>query len=249
MGPAQQKTPRNNSRSRSRSKSQDRSASAQRSNYNSNSSNTNGNNNNNNKPSSSGSAHSSSSAHGCTPSNNRKGKDRSVSFSSNARAPLPDPNSSNALEAALKILNVLQTLQQDVARVESRISTLELNNQRLSAIEAHLGINPPSVPVVISKPDRMEEDPPETTGTLIPHPNAPSSSGTMKSAPPKSALSNVSHSVPITNSNPSPQDELNSVIQDQKAIKDTLQSLTGSIQGFIASLGGSSSDRALAPSQ
>ncbi|CAB4488155.1 unnamed protein product [Rhizophagus irregularis] len=32
------------------------------------------------------------------------------------------------------------------------------------------------------------------------------------------------------NSNPSPQDELNSVIQDQKAIKDTLQSLTGSIQ-------------------
>ncbi|GBC49304.1 hypothetical protein GLOIN_2v1785090 [Rhizophagus irregularis DAOM 181602=DAOM 197198] len=99
--------------------------------------------------------------------------------------------------------------------------SLELNNQRLSAIEAHLGISPPSVPIINSEPDRMEEDPPEITGTLIQHPNAPSSSS----------------------------DELNSVIQDQKAIKDTLQSLTGSIQGFIASLGGSPSDRASAPSQ
>ncbi|CAB5348850.1 unnamed protein product [Rhizophagus irregularis] len=157
--PAQQRSPRNNSRSRSRSKSRDRSASAQRSNSNSNNSNNNGNNNNITKSSSSDSTHSSSTAHGRAPSNNRKGKDRSVSFSSTARAPLPDPNSPSALEAALKILNVLQTLQQDVARVESRISTLELNNQRLSAIEAHLGINPPSTPVVNSGSDRMEEDP------------------------------------------------------------------------------------------
>ncbi|PKY34422.1 hypothetical protein RhiirB3_454107, partial [Rhizophagus irregularis] len=176
-------------------------------------------------------------------------KDRSVSFSSNARAPLPDPNSSSALEAALKILNVLQTLQQDVARVESRISSLELNNQRLSAIEAHLGINPPSVPVVNSEPDRMEEDPPENTGTLIQHPNAPSSSGPMKSSSPKSHPDRTTHSASTSTSNPSPQDELNSVIQDQQAIKDTLQSLTGSIQGFIASLGGPPSDRASAPSQ
>ncbi|PKK61545.1 hypothetical protein RhiirC2_791660, partial [Rhizophagus irregularis] len=154
-----------------------------------------------------------------------------------------------ALEAALNILNVLKNLQQDVARVESRISTLELNNQRLSAIEAHLGINPPFTPVVNPEPDRMEEDPPETTGTLIPHPNAPLSSGPEKSSPPKSPLFNASHSIPASNSNPTPQDELNSVIQDQKAIKDTLQSLTGSIQGFIASLGGSPSDRASASSQ
>ncbi|GBC49965.1 hypothetical protein GLOIN_2v1766278 [Rhizophagus irregularis DAOM 181602=DAOM 197198] len=247
--PAQQRTQRNNSRSHSRSKSRDHSASAQRSNSNSNSSNTNGNNNGNTKPSSSGSTHSSSSAHGCTPSNNRKGKDRSVSFSSNARASLPDPNSSSALEAALKILNVLQSLQQDVARVESRISSLELNNQRLSAIEAHLGINPPSVPVVNSEPDRMEEDPPENTGTLIQHPNAPSSSGPTKSSSPKSQPDKTTHSAPTSTANPSPQDELNSVIQDQKVIKDTLQSLTGSIQGFIASLGGPPSDRASAPSQ
>ncbi|GBC28365.2 hypothetical protein RIR_jg10433.t1 [Rhizophagus irregularis DAOM 181602=DAOM 197198] len=81
------------------------------------------------------------------------------------------------------------------------------------------GINPPSVPVINSEPDRMEEDL-RNTGTLIHIPMLPSSS-----------------------------DELNSVIQDQKAIKDTLQSLTGSIQGFIASLGGSPSDRASAPSQ
>ncbi|PKK56966.1 hypothetical protein RhiirC2_798944 [Rhizophagus irregularis] len=55
--PAQQRTPRNNSRSRSRSKSQNRSASAQRSNSNSNSSNNNNNNHHNNhiNPSSSGS--------------------------------------------------------------------------------------------------------------------------------------------------------------------------------------------------
>ncbi|PKY36796.1 hypothetical protein RhiirB3_397017, partial [Rhizophagus irregularis] len=157
--PAQQRTPRNNSHSRSWSKSQDRSASAQRSNSSSNSSNNNGNNNNNTKPSSSGSVNSSSTAHGRTPSNYRKGKDRSVSFSSNARASLPDLNSSDALEAALNILNVLKNLQQDVACVESRISSLELNNQRLSAIEAHLGINPPSTPVANSEPDRMEEDP------------------------------------------------------------------------------------------
>ncbi|EXX55368.1 hypothetical protein RirG_226020 [Rhizophagus irregularis DAOM 197198w] len=194
---------------------------------------------------------SSSSAHGRTPSNNQKGKDRSVSFSSNACAPLPDPNSSNALETALKILNVLKTLQHDVARVESRILFLELNNQRLSAIEAHLGINPPSTPVVNSEPDQMEEDPPETTGTLIPHPNAPLSSGPKKSSSSQSTPTKASHSVPASNFNPSPQDELDSVIKDQKAIKDTLQSLTGSIQGFIASLGGSPSARAdgSAPSQ
>ncbi|PKY35379.1 hypothetical protein RhiirB3_456108 [Rhizophagus irregularis] len=228
----------------------DRSASAQRSNPNSNGSNNN-NHNNNTKPSSSGSASSSSTAHGRTPSINRKGKDRSVSFSSNARAPLSDPNSSSALEAALNILNVLKNLQQDVACVESRILTLKLNNQWLSAIEAHLDINPPSTPVVNSEPDRMDEDPPETTGTLIPHPNAFLSSDPKKSSPPKSTLIKASHSIPAFNSNPSPQDELNSVIKDQKAIKDTLQSLTGSIQDFIASLGGSPSDRAdgSAPSQ
>ncbi|EXX72664.1 hypothetical protein RirG_067230 [Rhizophagus irregularis DAOM 197198w] len=89
----------------------------------------------------------------------------------------------------------------------------------------------------------MEEDLPETTGTLIPHPSAPLSSGPKKASPPNSTLNKASHSAPASNSIPSPQDELNSVIQDQKAIKDTLQSLTGSIQGFIASLGGSSSDQ------
>ncbi|GBC47701.2 hypothetical protein RIR_jg1614.t1 [Rhizophagus irregularis DAOM 181602=DAOM 197198] len=140
-------------------------------------------------------------------------------------------------------------LQLDVARVESRISSLELNNQRLSAIEAHLGINPPSAPVVITEPDRMEEDPPETTGTLIQHPNAPLSAGSMKSSSPTSTSNKAPHSASASTSNPSPQDELNSIIQDQKAIKDTLQSLTGSIQGFIASLGGFPSDRASAPSQ
>ncbi|PKB94268.1 hypothetical protein RhiirA5_439170, partial [Rhizophagus irregularis] len=211
--PAQQRIPRNNSRS-------DGSR---------NSNNNNNNHNNHNIPSSSSSAGSSSSAHGRTPSNNRKGKDQSVSFSSNARALLPDPNSSNALEAALNILDVLKKLQHDVARVESRISSLELNNQRLSAIEAHLGIKPPSTPVVSSKPDRMEEDPPETAGTLIPHPNAPLSSGPKKPSSTRSAPTNASHSVPASNSNPFPQDELDSVIKDQKAIKDTLQSLTGSI--------------------
>ncbi|GBC39585.2 hypothetical protein GLOIN_2v1673942 [Rhizophagus irregularis DAOM 181602=DAOM 197198] len=182
-------------------------------------------------------------------SSNNNGKDRSVSFSSNAHALLPDPNSSTAFEAALDILNVLKTLQLDVAHVESRISSLELNNQRLSAIEAHLGINPPSAPVFNSEPDRMEEDPPETTGTLIQHPNAALSSGPIKPSSPKSASNKAPHSAPASTSNPSPQDELNSVIQDQKAIKDTLQSLTGSIQGFIASLGGPPSDRASAPSQ
>ncbi|GBC36404.1 hypothetical protein GLOIN_2v1766278 [Rhizophagus irregularis DAOM 181602=DAOM 197198] len=247
--PTQQRTPRNNSRSRSRSKSRDHSASAQRSNSTSNRSNNNNSNINAKPSSSSGSANSSSTAHGRTPSNNRKGKDRSVSFSSNAHAPLLDPNSPNALEAALKILNVLKNLQQDVARVESRISNLELNNQRLSAIEAHLGINPPSAPVVNTEPDRMEEDPPETTGTLIQHPNAPLSAGSLKSSSSASTSNKASHSASASTSNPSPQDELNSVIQDQKAIKDTLQSLTGSIQGFIASLGGSPSDRASAPSQ
>ncbi|GET55072.1 hypothetical protein GLOIN_2v1766278 [Rhizophagus irregularis DAOM 181602=DAOM 197198] len=217
--PAQQRTLRNNSRSRSRSKSRDRSASAQRPNSNFNRSNNNNNNSNNTKPSSSGLLNSSSTAHGRTPSNNRKGKDRSVSFSSNARTLLLDPNSPNALEAALKILDVLKNLQQDVARVESRISNLELNNQRLSVIEAHLGITPPSAPVVNSEPDRMEEDPPETTGTLIPHPNAPSSSGAKDSSSPKYILNNAPHPTLTSTSTPSPQDELNSVIQDQKRLK------------------------------
>ncbi|GET52298.1 hypothetical protein GLOIN_2v1766278 [Rhizophagus irregularis DAOM 181602=DAOM 197198] len=172
--PVQHRTPRNNSRSRSRSKSRDRSASAHRSNSNSNSSNTNGNNNNNNKP------------------------PLLVHLPMDVHLRLPEK-----AKIDLFLFRPMLNLQQDVARVESRISSLELNNQRLSAIEGHLGISPPSAP----------------------------------------------HSAPASTSNPSPQDELNSVIQDQKAIKDTLQSLTGSIQGFIASLGGSPSDRASAPSQ
>ncbi|PKK57691.1 hypothetical protein RhiirC2_797589 [Rhizophagus irregularis] len=248
--PPQQRTPRNNSHSRfrSRSKSRDRSASAQRSNSDSNRP-KNKNQNNYTNPSSSGPAGSSSTAHGRAPSTNRKGKDRSVSFSSNARIPVPDPNSSSTLEAALNILNVLKSLQHDVARVESRILNLELNNQRLSVIEACLGIDPPPTPVANSDTDRMEEDPPET-GTLIPHPSAPLVPGSKMSSPPKSTPIKASHPVSTSNFNPSPQDELNSVINDQKAIKDTLQSLTGSIQGFIASLKGSPSDRAdSAPSQ
>ncbi|EXX73718.1 hypothetical protein RirG_057850 [Rhizophagus irregularis DAOM 197198w] len=71
----------------------------------------------------------------------------------------------------------------------------------------------------------------------------------MKSSSSASTSNKAPHSASASTSNPSPQDELNSVIQDQKAIKDTLQSLTGSIKGFIASLGGSPSDRASAPSQ
>ncbi|GBC49312.1 hypothetical protein GLOIN_2v1877187 [Rhizophagus irregularis DAOM 181602=DAOM 197198] len=142
-----------------------------------------------------------------TPRNNSRSRSRSKSRDRSASAHRSNSNSNssntNVPLRPLNILNVLKNLQQDVARVESRISSLELNNQRLSAIEAHLGISPPSAP----------------------------------------------HSAPASTSNPSPQDELNSVIQDQKAIKDTLQSLTGSIQGFIASLGGSPSDRASAPSQ
>ncbi|GBC36681.2 hypothetical protein RIR_jg28922.t1 [Rhizophagus irregularis DAOM 181602=DAOM 197198] len=230
------------------SKSCDRSASAQCSNSRSNRSNNNDH-NNNTKPSSSGSARSSSFAHDRTPSNNQKGKDRSVSFSSIARAPLPDSNSSSALEAALNILNVLKNLQHDVAQVEFRISNLKLNNQRLSAIKACLGINPPLTPVVNSDTDRMEEDPPET-GTLIPHPNAPLHSAQKLSSSPLPVPNKTSNSTPASNPNPSPQDKLNSVINDQKAIKDTLQLLTRSIQGFIASLKGSPSDRAgSAPSQ
>ncbi|PKC11139.1 hypothetical protein RhiirA5_374103 [Rhizophagus irregularis] len=73
-------------------------------------------------------ANSSSTTQERMPSNNCKGKDRSVSFSFHARSLLPDPNTSNALDAALNILNLLKNLQHDVARVESRISALELNN-------------------------------------------------------------------------------------------------------------------------
>ncbi|PKK56281.1 hypothetical protein RhiirC2_800374 [Rhizophagus irregularis] len=202
--PAQQRTPRNNSRSRSRSKSRDRSASAQRSNSNSN---------------------------------------------------RPNNNNQMIIPTLLPLVGLAppqpltDSLQHDVARVESRISNLELNNQRLSVIEARLGIDPPPTPVINSDTDRMDEDPPET-GTLIPHPSAPLALGSKMSSPPKSTPNKASHSVPASNFNPSPQDELNSVINDQKAIKDTLQSLTGSIQGFIASLKGSPSDRAdSAPSQ
>ncbi|GBC51832.2 hypothetical protein RIR_jg26487.t1 [Rhizophagus irregularis DAOM 181602=DAOM 197198] len=136
--------------------------------------------------------------------------------------------------------------QQRTPRNNSRSRSRSKSRDRSASAQR---INPPSAPVVNSEPDRMEEDPPENTGTLIPHPNAPSSSGPKKSTPPKTTPTIVPHSALTSTSTPSPQDELNSVIQDQKAIKDTLQSLTGSIQGFIASLGGSPSDRASAPSQ
>ncbi|GES86859.1 hypothetical protein RCL_jg20765.t1 [Rhizophagus clarus] len=73
-------------------------------------------------------------------------RDRSVSFSSALRTP-PLSTAHNkppslSQQDACEILSLLKALQQDMADVRDRITALELNDQRMTRIEHHIGLQP-----------------------------------------------------------------------------------------------------------
>ncbi|RGB39758.1 hypothetical protein C1646_754114 [Rhizophagus diaphanus] len=89
-----------------------------------------------------------------------KGKERSVSFSFSSCAPANKSAQKDAPPSSVDIQNILKLLQQvqlKVANVCARITTLELNDKRLTSIETKLGITPPFAPTVDSGPIPMQE--------------------------------------------------------------------------------------------
>ncbi|GES74009.1 hypothetical protein RCL_jg4409.t1 [Rhizophagus clarus] len=73
-------------------------------------------------------------------------RDRSVSFSSALRTPplstAHHKPPSLSQQDACEILSLLKALQQDMADVRDRITALELNDQRMTRIEHHIGLQP-----------------------------------------------------------------------------------------------------------
>ncbi|GES92626.1 hypothetical protein GLOIN_2v1766278 [Rhizophagus clarus] len=112
-------------------------------------------------------------------------RDRSVSFASALRTP---PSSSARSQPpslfpqeASEILSLLKALQQDMADVRERITALELNDQRMTRIERHIGLHPlHSVSPSITQPSNMVIDHPD-----VPNPSLAKNSlnGTPPSRP------------------------------------------------------------------
>ncbi|CAB4416839.1 unnamed protein product [Rhizophagus irregularis] len=231
-----------NSRFRSCSKSRDRSASAKGRN--------NGSNSNKGQPNP-------TIAQGAQ----SRSKERSVSFSSSSRAParpLPrqTPNSALSVEDVNNILNLLRELQQEVATFYKRVSALKLANARMTRIESHLGLDPLTGSLVPDPdPDLMQDDvsishiplqlQPSSKSTpvksILTHSKPPS---TNTASPALSKTSNLSPSAPSFTPTSSTQEEINDLKNSRTVIESKLDMITGHIEKFINSIGGTPSDQA-----
>ncbi|GBC08733.1 hypothetical protein RclHR1_08350003 [Rhizophagus clarus] len=103
---------------------------------------------------------------GCAPNH-----DLSVSFSSALRTPplssaRNQPHSLSSQEAS-EILSLLKALQQDIADVCDHITALELNDQCMTRIEQHIGLQPlSSVPNTAQSSD-MNIDQPNVSNSSL----------------------------------------------------------------------------------
>ncbi|GBB94924.1 hypothetical protein RclHR1_24400003 [Rhizophagus clarus] len=193
-------------------------------------------------------------------------RDRSVSFSAVLRTP-PSPSSPNQAitmspHEAANILSLLKSLQQDMAEVRDCITTLELNDRRMTRIEQHLGLlPPPEVPATNQSSDMLIDAPiiPNPTVTLVPSrptaspvqtPLNPLSPGFTPSRPVRAPLSapvdipDISSPSSTSQSIPSPtqtRDEIQAINAKHSAIENKLDMLANSISGFIGSITSSSS--------
>ncbi|GBB95443.1 hypothetical protein RclHR1_25370002 [Rhizophagus clarus] len=95
-------------------------------------------------------------------------RDRSVSFSSALRTPplsstCKQPPSLSPQDAS-EILSLLKVLQQDMADVRDRITAFELNDQRMTRIERHIGLQSlSSVPPTATQSSDMNIDQPDVS--------------------------------------------------------------------------------------
>ncbi|GBB90850.1 hypothetical protein RclHR1_17960005 [Rhizophagus clarus] len=186
-------------------------------------------------------------------------RDRSVSFASALRTP---PSSSARSQPpslfpqeASEILSLLKALQQDMADVRERITALELNDQRMTRIERHIGLHPlHSVSPSITQPSNMVIDHPDVpnpslaknslNGTPPSRPLNPLLPDFVSSTPPVVPACNPSSAINTSASTiPSPQQasaEIQAINEKHSAIESKMDMLMASISGFIGSINTSS---------
>ncbi|GBC10796.1 hypothetical protein RclHR1_09910005 [Rhizophagus clarus] len=181
-------------------------------------------------------------------------RDRSVSFSSALRTP-PLSTAHNkppsfSQRDACEILSLLKALQQDMADVRDRITALELNDQRMTRIEQHIGlqlmsfvpnttqssdmnINQPNVSKSSAMHDSLHVIPPSRPlNPLLPD-FVPSTSHVVPASTSSSAV--ITPSAPI----PSPKHastEIQAINEKHTAIESKMDMLVASISGFIGSI-------------
>ncbi|GBB99586.1 hypothetical protein RclHR1_35700001 [Rhizophagus clarus] len=188
----------------------------------------------------------------CSKSNEKH--DRSVSFSSALRTPSLSTahNKPPSLfqQDACEILSLLKALQQDMADVRNRITALELNDQHMTRIEHHIGLQPfSSVPDNTQSSD-MNIDQPNVSKSSAMHDSLhviPSSRPLNPLLPDFVLL--TSHVAPVSTSSsavitpsapiPSPKHasaEIQAINKKHTAIESKMDMLVASISGFIESI-------------
>ncbi|GBB98464.1 hypothetical protein RclHR1_32330001 [Rhizophagus clarus] len=182
-------------------------------------------------------------------------RDRSVLFSSALRTPPLSSTSkqppSLSSQDASEILSLLKALQQDMADVRDRITALELNDQRMTRIERHIGLQPLSFapPTTVQSPDMNIDQPVVSRPPLVQ--DSPPSMSHSRSLNPllPDFVPSTSHVVPASTSSSavvppsapilSPQHasaEIQAINEKHSAIESKMDMLVASIGSFIGSI-------------
>ncbi|GBB94296.1 hypothetical protein RclHR1_23270004 [Rhizophagus clarus] len=177
-----------------------------------------------------------------------------ISFSSALRTPplssaRTQPYSLSSQDAS-EILSLLKALQQDMADVHDRITTLELNDRCMTRIEQHIGLQPMSpVPNTAQSSDMNINQPDVSNSSLA----QDSLLNTPPSRPLNPLLPDLVPAISHVNSahNPSSvaitppatlpfpkntSDEIQAINEKHSAIESKMDMLVASISGFIGSI-------------
>ncbi|GBB99510.1 hypothetical protein RclHR1_35410002 [Rhizophagus clarus] len=178
-----------------------------------------------------------------------------VSFSSALRTPplssaCNQPPSLSPQDAS-EILSLLKALQQDMADVRDRITALELNDQRMTRIERHIGLHPlPSVQPTATHSSDMNIDQPDVSRPplaqesplIVPHSRplnpllpdfVPSTSHVVPASTSSSAV--IMPSAPILSPKHASA-EIQAINEKHLAIESKMDMLVASIGSFIGSI-------------
>ncbi|GBB90094.1 hypothetical protein RclHR1_16990008 [Rhizophagus clarus] len=182
-----------------------------------------------------------------------------ISFSSALRTPpsssaRSQPPSLSPQEAS-EILSLLKALQQDMADVRDRITALEFNDQRMTRIERHIGLQPlssvshsttqssnmvidhPDVPNPPPKNNFLHGMPPSRPLALLVPDLVPSPPPVIPARNPSSAVGTIASTIP---SSQQASAEIQAINEKHSAIESKMDMLMASIGGFIGSINTSS---------
>ncbi|GES83385.1 hypothetical protein RCL_jg16084.t1 [Rhizophagus clarus] len=186
-----------------------------------------------------------------------------------AQTPLNSPNTSTllppnsnlppptltAIDEASEILSLLKALQQDMADVRDRITALEFNDQRMTRIERHIGLQPlssvshsttqssnmvidhPDVPNPPPKNNFLHGMPPSRPLALLVPDLVPSPPPVIPARNPSSAVGTIASTIP---SSQQASAEIQAINEKHSAIESKMDMLMASIGGFIGSINTSS---------